>query len=252
MLETLIFAITLNLIMFVIAFRLKTDKLTDISYAATIAGIAVYDLSRNDVNSVKLLVFGLVLFWAARLGSYLMVRIHVMGRDKRFDNMRNNFWKFGRFWLLQGLTTWVVMLPASLFFNTTSKPNFNVLVIVGIIVTVCGLVIEAVADAQKFKFINNKNNRGKWIASGLWKYSRHPNYFGEILVWYGIYEICYSWLSTTNKLLALAGPLFIAVMLICVSGIPLLEKSADKKWGSDNQYRKYKRNTSVLIPFIRR
>ena len=114
-----------------------------------------------------------------------------------------------------------------------------------------GLLIEGVADMQKFNFIQNKKNKGKWINTGLWKYSRHPNYFGEILMWYGVYVASYTWLTDRNSLIATLSPLFITFMLIGVSGIPLLEKSADKRWGKDKKYKDYKRlaNRGVMIGF---
>jgi steroid 5-alpha reductase family enzyme len=247
MIETLLFALVLNMVMFLVAFRFKTDKLTDISYAVTFAGIALYGALRNDMSAVQWLVFALVCVWAVRLGSYLLIRIHAMGRDKRFDEMRNSFWKFGRFWFLQGLTAWVVMLPATFLFQTGSVTEFTTVVIVGAVIAIAGLLIESFADQQKFKFIQDKSNKGKWIESGLWKYSRHPNYLGEMLMWYGVYIISYSWLSDSEMYVALIGPLFISFMLVGVSGIPLLEKSADKRWGADKKYQAYKKRTSVLL-----
>ncbi len=248
MIETLIFAIVLNLLMFFFAFTLKTDKLTDISYATTFVGIALFGFSKTDQGTVQKIIFGLVILWAVRLGTYLLIRIHKMGRDKRFDEMRSSFWKFGRFWLLQGLTAWVVMLPASYLLISGRQTELNALTIFGLAISVTGILLESIADNQKFVFIMNKRNSGKWIESGIWGYSRHPNYFGEMLTWYGAYILCYSWLNTSENLVALVGPLFITILLVGVSGIPLLEKSADKRWGSDKKYIAYKKRTSVLIP----
>ena len=250
MIQTLVFAIVLNLIMFVVAFRFKTDKLTDISYAVTFVGIALFGISQNSMNAVKWLGSILVFAWAVRLGSYLLYRIHKIGRDKRFDEMRGSFWKFGRFWLLQGLTAWIVMLPASYLLQSHARLDFGLLVAYGGVLSVFGIIFEGVSDMQKFNFIQNKKNKGKWIDCGLWKYSRHPNYFGEIMTWYGIYALSYSALIDRQVWLALAGPVFITFMLVGVSGIPLLEKSADARWGNDKKYQEYKSRTSVLIPFF--
>lgn len=252
MIETLIFALVLNIVMFLFAFRNKTDKLTDISYALTFVGIALFGVLNNEMSSAQWVAFALVLIWAARLGSYLLIRIKAMGRDKRFDDKRNNFWKFGGFWILQAVTAWVVMLPVSFLMQTSAETELSTLVIISGLVSLGGIVFEAVADMQKFYFVQNKDNKGKWIANGLWKYSRHPNYFGEIMTWYGVYFVCYTWLSERDSAIALLGPIFITFMLGFVSGIPLLEASAEKKWGKDPKYKDYKRKTSILIPLPRR
>jgi steroid 5-alpha reductase family enzyme len=105
---------------------------------------------------------------------------------------------------------------------------------------------------RKFNFIQNKQNKGKWIESGLWRYSRHPNYFGEILTWVGVYIVSYQWLEGREVYLGLIGPLFISFILIFVSGIPVLEKGADKRWGTDKKYQEYKKRTSILIPFFKK
>jgi len=109
-------------------------------------------------------------------------------------------------------------------------------------------LLESVADLQKFQFMQNKKNKDKWIGSGLWKYSRHPNYFGEILVWFGIYVFVVSGLEGIAQLLSVISPIFIMFLLLFVSGVPLLEKSADARWGRDKKYQQYKNSTSVIIP----
>src|SRR4030043_165890 len=118
-------------------------------------------------------------------------------------------------------------------------------------VWLAGIITEAFADQQKFNFINNTENKGKWVDIGLWRYSRHPNYLGEILCWIGIYFYTFSSLSFTFRLIGLLSPLTIIALLLFVSGIPKLEEKADKKWGSDKKYQEYKKKTAVLIPFIK-
>lgn len=118
---------------------------------------------------------------------------------------------------------------------------------VGLAIFIVGLAIETMADLQKSKFRNDVNNKGKWINSGLWRYSRHPNYFGEIIVWIGFYVFALQSLDLNSALIALVSPVFISLLLVFVSGIPLLEKSADKKWGNDKEYLDYKRKTSILL-----
>jgi steroid 5-alpha reductase family enzyme len=251
LLTTFIFAVGFNLALFLPAYFFRTDKLTDISYALTFIILALYGLFAGGVTPPKLLVVALVVIWAIRLGAYLLYRIHKMGRDKRFDERRNNFLSFGSFWLLQGVTVWVVLISTLLFLQS-ENPSLTWLSFVGILIWLFGLSVESLADWQKFQFISNKANKGKWIDSGVWRYSRHPNYFGEILVWVGVYLTVVSALSVSAGLLGLLSPAYIALLLLFVSGVPLLEKSADKKWGDNPEYQEYKRKTSVLVLWPRR
>jgi len=170
-----------------------------------------------------------------------------MGKDKRFDEMRTKFWSFLKFWLLQGVTVWVVLLPSLLLFSKETV-QWSELSWLGIAIFIAGLTIESLADYQKFVFKSNPDNKGKWIASGLWKYSRHPNYLGEILVWLGVYLFCFTSLSGVQQLIGALSPLFITGLLLFVSGIPLLEKKAQKKWGDKKEYQQYKKSTGVLVP----
>ena len=249
-LYTLLVSIGINLIMFVPAFLLKTDKITDISYAVTFAVVVISGYLRSEQTSLHKIILVLVLLWSFRLGSFLFVRINRMKRDVRFDGMRDNFFKFLRFWVLQGATVYVVMLAASLGMMQLGT-KITVLTIVGIVIFLKGLIIEAIADMQKFTFTGKAANKGKWIDIGIWKTSRHPNYLGEMLVWIGMYLVVVSSLSGINILWASLSPLYIISLLLFVSGIPLLEKSADKKWGTDKNYKKYKQEVPVLIPTIR-
>lgn len=246
LLGTFIFAVGFNLALFLPAYFFRTDKLTDISYALTFIILAMYGLFAGGVTASKLVVVAMVVIWAIRLGAYLLYRIHKMGRDKRFDERRNNFLSFGSFWLLQGVTVWVVLI-ATLLFLQNINPVLTWFSFVGILIWLFGLVVESLADWQKFQFISNKANKGKWIASGVWRYSRHPNYFGEILVWVGVYLTVVSAFSPSTGLLGLLSPAYITLLLLFVSGVPLLEKSADKKWGDNPKYQEYKRKTSVLV-----
>lgn len=237
-LETLLFAIGFNILMFIPAFLFKTDKLTDLSYSLTFIGLIIYIFLSKPYSVGSLLLLFMVLIWALRLGSFLFIRIHKQKKDDRFDIMRNSFFKFLGFWLLQGFTVWVVLIPATLFNNKYYS--------IGLIIWLLGLIIESFADAQKFSFKKNPKNNGKFIQIGLWKYSRHPNYFGEILCWIGVYIFTGVWLW------GLISPLYIFVLLIFVSGIPLLEKKADKTWGKNKSYKKYKKETSILIPWVKK
>jgi len=248
--SALILSLVINFIMFIFAYKLKSDKLTDISYAISFIAIVLWELVHQKVsNPYSLVLIFLVIIWALRIGIFLLIRVLHKGKDSRFDNMRDNFTAFGRFWLGQALTAWILLIPCLLTLN--HKGKFNLLAITALIIWAGGLLVEAFADAQKYIFTNNPINKNHWIASGLWRYSRHPNYFGEILVWIAIYLYSLTALPGLDKLYGLISPLFIIILLLFVSGIPILEKSADKRWGELKDYKSYKKHTSLLIPFTK-
>ena len=243
----------INLLMFLFAYRYKTDRLTDISYALTFMAIAVYGLFSRHIDMPRLILAALVVIWAVRIGGFLLVRIWRTKVDHRFDDMRDNFFRFAKFWLLQGVTVWVVLLACNLavLSGTVRLTNIAKLHFEPDL-DYQKLAIESVADLQKYRFSRQPANKNRWIESGLWRYSRHPNYFGEILVWLGVYLYVFSSLSNTGRLAGLVSPIFITVLLLFVSGIPLLEKSADARWGGDTAYRSYRDKTSVLVPLPKR
>ncbi len=238
----------INYVLFLIAFRNKTDKLTDHSYAITFISLTFFGmLTMREVSIYAWILAAMLIMWAVRIGTFLFVRIRKTGVDHRFDDKRDSFWKFGGFWTLQAITVWVVMLSSLLFFDAESEPTWW-LALLGTAIWAKGLIIESIADIQKYNFTQNKKNKGKFIDIGLWSRSRHPNYFGEILVWIGVYVFAVSVLDGVNQLIATISPLFITAMLLFVSGIPLLEKGADERWGKDKNYQQYKKNTPILIP----
>ena len=239
-------SVIFNLIVFILAFKFRTDKLTDISYALTFIFLILLGFFINEYDIWKLILILMVLLWAFRLGIYVLIRINKIGKDKRFDKIRNNFYKFLGFCLLQGISVWIILIP-SLFF-LFSEINFTFVSFVGIIIWFLGFLIESISDYQKFNF--NKKYSGKFISTGLWKYSRHPNYFGEILCWIGIYLFVFSSLSLIEGIISLIGPIFIIILLVFVSGIPKLENLSDKRWKNDKKYWEYKRKTSILVPWF--
>lgn len=243
----LLIALVINGLMFLVAYARQTDKLTDISYAVTFVALAIYGLAAHGTTPAGVLVGAMVSIWALRLGTFLLIRVRRNGRDKRFDEMRSSFTKFGRFWLVQGFSVWVIMFAAML--AMMGGGALETLSLVGASIWAAGLVLEAVADAQKFRFSADPANRGKWIDQGVWHLSRHPNYFGEILVWAGLYVAVAPYLSGAWLAVGAVSPLFITVLLLFVSGIPLLEKKADERWGGNEQYLAYKKRTSLLVPW---
>ena len=248
---TLLFSLVFNILMFIPAFIWKTDKLTDLSYSITFFAIAVWLFATNAQNTLSIILTLMILAWATRLGAFLFIRIRKQEKDKRFDGMRENFFRFLRFWVLQAITVWVVMMPVILFFQNSysfSSEASKIISIIGFVIWFAGLLIESVADIQKYKFNQNPDNRGKWIETGLWKKSRHPNYLGEITIWIGVYIFVFPFLNGSHSLIALVSPLFIFVLIKFVSGVPLLEKSADAKWGQNSEYATYKSKSGIILP----
>jgi len=236
MTEFLYLAISLGiqLVLFIPAFFFKTDKLTDFSYALTFIILAVIAAAIEQTMQ-KIVLAIVIILWALRLGIYLVIRIHAIGRDKRFDKIRSNPLKFLGFWLLQGTIVWVVSLPIIVGTGTLQW--------VGVVIWTVGLFIESIADHQKFVF--KLQNKKDFISSGVWKYSRHPNYFGEILCWVGIF------VAVVEPWWILISPLSIYLILRFGTGIPQLEKKYDERYKDDKKYQEYKKNTALLIPFLK-
>ena len=240
-------ALIVNGAFFAVAAARRTDVVTDLSYSLTFAILAVALPFTGARKPEQLVASLLVVVWALRLGGYLFRRILRMKVDHRFDGMRDEPLRFARFWLLQALTVAVVMLPVTYLLSRDRAPGFGVWAAGGAAVWLAGLVIEAVADAEKSAFRSRPGNDGRFVSTGLWRYSRHPNYFGEILVWWGLFLYAVPFLDGA-AFAVVAGPVFITLLLLFVSGIPLLERSADEKYGGDPAYHDYKRRTSILVP----
>jgi steroid 5-alpha reductase family enzyme len=240
-------SLAVNTVFFAFAAVRKTDVVTDLSYSLTFALLAIVLPLLGARETVQLVTSLLVLIWAVRLGGYLLRRILRIKVDHRFDEMRDKPLRFARFWLLQAISVAVIMLPVSYILGRDSAPDFGFWAIAGAAIWFSGLVIEAAADAQKSSFKAKEENRERFITSGLWRYSRHPNYFGEMLVWWGLFILAVPFLHGAAFAVVI-GPVFITLLLLFVSGIPLLERSAEAKYGDDPNYREYKRRTSILVP----
>ena len=240
-------ALGVNGAFFAVAATRKTDVVTDLSYSLTFALLAIVLLFTGARDAVQLVAAVLVLAWAVRLGGYLFRRILRIKVDHRFDEMRDDPLRFARFWVLQAITVAIVMLPVSYFLDSDHPPGFGAWMVAGAAVWLVGLVIETAADAQKSSFRAKPENSGNFVDSGLWRYSRHPNYFGEMLVWWGLFvytvPVLHGWAWAV-----VAGPVFITLLLLFVSGIPPLERSAREKYGGDPAYRAYTSRTSILVP----
>lgn len=195
----------------------------------------------------QVVLSSLVVIWGLRLGLFLLLRILQWGEDRRFDEMRGNLVKLAVFWVFQAVWVWTVSLPVMIVNASDRNPSIQAVDIIGWIMWTIGFLIEATADQEKLSFKNSPENRGKWCNVGLWKYSRHPNYVGEIFLWWGIFLGSAPVLKGAEWLVIL-GPAFLTFLLLFVSGIPLLEDSSDKKYGNVASYRQYKKVTSPLVP----
>lgn len=249
---TLLISFGINIFFFIFATTFKTDKLTDLSYGLSFIILALFLLITNpNIQPLQLIVALLIIVWGVRLISYLFIRILKIKKDNRFDKIRSKPLEFAKFWLFQALAVWIIMLPASTLLATEITTRFSLTSSIGILIFIIGLTIEAAADWQKFTFKIQPENKNKWIQSGIWKYSRHPNYFGEMTLWWGIF-IASSPVLSHWQWLTIIGPIFITFILIFVSGIPPLEKRYQKKYADNKEYREYKNKTSLLVPLPRR
>ncbi|MGG6381342.1 DUF1295 domain-containing protein [Paenarthrobacter sp. NEAU-H11] len=233
---------------FVPAFKAQTEKYYDLTGALTYISITLLLVVLTPGEDARgLLLAAMVVAWAVRLGSFLFRRVSKHGKDDRFDEIKPSFIRFLNTWTVQGL--WVVLTAAAAWIAITSvaRVALDGWALAGFLVWAGGFGIEAVADNQKGRFKADPANKGRFISTGLWSKSRHPNYFGEIVLWTGVLLIAVPVLQGWQWL-ALLSPLFVALLLIKGSGIPLLEKKADRKWGGEPEYEAYKKNTPVLIP----
>lgn len=246
---SLIIAFAIQTFFFIFAYKFKTDKLTDLSYGLTFIAIALYWLYNDKwlISRFRLVIALMVVVWALRLITYLLIRVIKTKKDSRYDDRRSSFTKFAKFWVLQALAVWLIMLPVVYMLTRTRVPRMGTVPTIGLYIWSIGLLIETIADRQLYVFRFKKDNKGKWIDEGLWHYSRHPNYFGEIMVWIGVFVFGLS-IYTGIGWLVVLGPLTIIGLLMFGSGIPILEKANDKKWGADPGYNRYKAATSVLVP----
>ncbi len=241
-------AFVIQWIAFIPAFLFKTEKFYDLTGSVTYLSLALTAFFLQPAPDLRsILITAFICVWAGRLGLFLFARVLRAGEDSRFANVRGRFLRFLMAWSLQGL--WVVFsIAAGLAAVTSVAPrSFDIFAALGAAVWVIGFSIEASADRQKRVFRAKPENRGKFISSGLWAASRHPNYFGEIVLWTGIAIMALPVLQGWQYL-TLVSPVFVAILLTKISGIPLLEEAADRKWGGQADYEEYKRSTPVLVP----
>lgn len=240
-------AFAINWLAFVPAYLTRSERFYDLTGTLTYLTVVVVALLAGSGSSVSVLLGVLIALWALRLGTFLVLRIRRDGADGRFDEIKVDPLRFAMSWTLQAL--WVVLTAgAALAAMTTADPaSPGPLAALGVTLWAAGFAIEVVADAQKRAFRADPANRGRFITTGLWAWSRHPNYFGEITLWVGIAVIAAPALSGWQYL-TLVSPLFVTLLLTKVSGIPLLEARGRRNWGDDPDYRDHLARTPVLVP----
>ena len=237
-------------LVFIPAFLYQTEKYFDLTGSLTyilVTLIAVFLSPVVDARS--LLLLALVIIWAARLGFFLFTRIRKAGKDSRFDEIKPDFMRFLNTWTIQALWVTFTLATAMVAITTTTRKSLGLFALIGFLIWGFGFGFEVMADAQKSRFRADPQNKGKFINTGLWARSRHPNYFGEIVLWIGVAVIALPVLHGWQWI-ALISPLFVTFLLTRVSGVPMLEKSADEKWGGQPEYEAYKAHTPVLIPSL--
>jgi len=246
-----VLAFLIQWLAFIPAYLFQTEKFYDLTGSLTyiiVTGVALcYSRYTLPLDARALLLAALVIVWALRLGTFLFRRIRKAGKDDRFDEIKPSFIRFLNAWTIQALWVTFTASAALIGITTATRKDLDLFALIGFLVWLAGFSIEVIADAQKSRFNADPANRGKFIRTGLWSRSRHPNYFGEILLWVGVLIITLPVLQGWQWV-ALISPLFVAFLLTRVSGIPLLEKKADARWGGQAEYEEYKKNTPVLIP----
>jgi steroid 5-alpha reductase family enzyme len=244
----IIVAFAIQWIVFIPSFIFKTEKFFDLTGSITYITVIVLSLLISPFKDFRsFLILILVTIWALRLGIYLYKRIKRVGEDRRFRELKNSFPRFLLTWTLQGLWVTFSLAAALVVITSENRVDFDIFAAVGIILWLFGFAIEVIADNQKRLFKADPNNNDKFISNGLWSWSRHPNYFGEIVLWIGIAVVALPVLSGWT-FATLISPVFVTILLTKISGIPMLEKRADEKWGGQSDYEKYKKNTSILVP----
>jgi len=237
-------SIVLNFVVYLIAFTLQTDKLTDMTYSLSYICIALTALYYSAMQTAHIIIVVVVVLWAIRLGGFLMRRVHAIGRDDRFDTLRPHALKFLGFWTMQALTCFIVSLSVLLVL-ANAEAALTPIFIIGIGVALLGLAIETIADNQKYSFKNRHPDT--FMQQGLWANIKHPNYTGEILFWIGLAVAA---LSSPYGYFALLSPLWISFILIRFSGIPLLRDKWEARYGQRADFQEYKKNSWYLFPYI--
>lgn len=236
---------------FLVSLLKKRNDVADVAWGLGFVLLSWSSFYLGAVNGWRgLLTCLLVSVWGFRLAWHIQTRNKGKTEDYRYQQWRNEWgsWFYLRsyfqVYLLQGGLLFLIALPI-LVINSSAGSAYTLLDGVGMALWVFGFYFEAVGDAQLARFIKNPQNKGKLMQGGLWAYTRHPNYFGEVAQWWGIWLIA---LAVQNGWLTVVGPLTITTLILKVSGIPLLEK----KMAENPEFADYKRRVPQFFPFPRK
>ncbi|MGB2054360.1 MAG: DUF1295 domain-containing protein [Porticoccaceae bacterium] len=242
-----IIGFALHWIVFLPSFAFKTEHYFDLTGSLSYIGTIIAALYLNPNLDIRdLIICAMILIWAVRLGSFLFSRVKKAGQDIRFIVMKTKFFWFLMTWTLGGLWVLVTMAAGLAAMTSNATVALGPLSYLAICLWILGMAIEVIADQQKTRFRSDPENRDRFITTGLWAWSQHPNYFGEILLWLGLALLAVPVLSGW-QLATLISPIFVYVLLTKISGIPLLDRLAKKKWGSDPEFVAYTEATPVLM-----
>ena len=249
--NAVLLAYVIHWIAYIPAYIFQTEKFYDltgsVTYLSVVWFVFLSTYQSISLNFGNLILVLLISIWTIRLGLFLFMRIHKAGEDKRFRTIKTSASQFFMTFTLSGLWVTLCSMCARVAISSPEGLVMNALTYVGIILFIIGFGIEIVADNQKTAFRSIEANKDSFITSGLWSKSRHPNYFGEVLLWFAIAVISYSSLEGL-QLITLISPVFTYILLVYVSGVRMLEDMNDKKWADDEQYKSYKKNTPMLFP----
>ena len=243
-------AFLIQWVAYIPAYIFQTEKFYDLtgslSYLTVIWFVFFSSNNLSGLNIQNLIVVTLISVWAIRLGTFLFGRIHKDGEDKRFRTIKTSASQFFMTWTLQGMWVSICTMCAITAISSSQGIIANALFYLGLAFFIVGFAIEVVSDQQKSAFRAVPENKEKFITSGLWSKSQHPNYFGEILLWSAIALLSISSLNGTQYL-TLISPIFTYVLLVYISGVRMLDDMGNKKWGHLEEYKEYKRNTPTLF-----
>jgi steroid 5-alpha reductase family enzyme len=230
---------------FIVSVIKKRNDVADIAWGIGFVLMAWFSFYLSGYSFKALLVNSLVTIWGLRLAWHIYNRNKNKQEDSRYLEWRKT-WQyfyvrsFLQVFLLQGIFLFLISLPV-MFINHSISSGFGILEVVGFLVWGLGFYYESTGDKQLKEFIGSPANKGKLMDGGLWRYSRHPNYFGEVTQWWGIFIIT---LSIFGSFFTIIGPLTITILILFVSGIPLLEK----KYAGRPDFEEYKKRTSIFFP----
>lgn len=234
-------------LLFLVAVYKKDNSLADIGWGLGFVLIALFTLGNNYLERHMLITL-MTLVWGVRLSAHIFWRGRGKGEDPRYARWRAQWGSYFlirsylQVFLLQGFMMLVIATPI-IAVNSSTTPGITALDIAGFFVWLLGLLCESVADYQLARFLKNPASKGRIMMQGIWRYSRHPNYFGEVLIWWGMFIVA---LSVPGGALTIISPLTITTLLLFVSGIPLAEQQIEHL----PEFAQYKKQTSIFVPWF--